>query len=73
MTGVEVLLHTTSLTGTNFSFGVALGDLDGDGYLDAFVANNGQANRVYINNGSGGFATFNRPYGYKSLATMALL
>ena len=33
------------------SEGVALGDLDGDGDLDAFVVNNPEANRVYINDG----------------------
>lgn len=36
------------------SYGVALGDLDGDGHLDAFVANSG-VNHVYINNGNGTF------------------
>jgi hypothetical protein len=35
---------------------VALGDVDGDGDLDVFVANNGQANRVWVNDGSGGFS-----------------
>ena len=35
--------------------GVALGDLDGDGDLDAFVVNYNQANQVYINDGSAGF------------------
>ena len=30
---------------------VALGDLNGDGYLDAFVVNtNGQPNKAYLNN-----------------------
>jgi hypothetical protein len=38
------------------SFGVALGDLDGDGDLDAFVANYGEPNKVYFNDGLGIFS-----------------
>ncbi len=43
------------------SQGVSLGDLDGDGDLDAFVANAGQSNSLYVNNGSGGFTPKNIP------------
>ena len=44
-----------ALTGGNNSSDVALGDLDGDGDLDAFVTNRNQPNRIYINNGMGDF------------------
>ena len=37
------------------SIKVALGDLDGDGDLDAFVTNSGQMNRIYENDGKGNF------------------
>ena len=37
--------------GYSGSFDVSLGDVDGDGDLDAFVANSGQGNRVWINQG----------------------
>ncbi len=43
--------------GSNWSLNVALGDLDGDGDLDAFVANTigRQANTIWLNEGSGRF------------------
>ena len=41
--------------GSSYSFGVSLGDVDGDGDFDAFVANKGQSNKVWINDGSGSF------------------
>ena len=34
---------------------MSLGDVDGDGDLDAFVANFSQGNRVWLNDGSGSF------------------
>ncbi len=37
--------------GNHASRGVSLGDVDGDGDLDAFVANYNQPNRVWLNQG----------------------
>ena len=41
--------------GDHLGYGVSHGDLDGDGDLDAFVANSHQGNRVWLNDGSGNF------------------
>jgi hypothetical protein len=52
--------HTGQLLGKNDSWAVALGDLDGDSDLDAFVGNGisigGQANTIWLNDGSGHFS-----------------
>jgi len=58
--GRGTFTETQSL-GSVDSIGVALGDVDGDGDLDAFVANmdydhsSGEANRVWQNDGTGTF------------------
>ncbi|HLF26949.1 MAG TPA: FG-GAP-like repeat-containing protein [Anaerolineae bacterium] len=47
---------TTSSFGAGNSTGIGLGDIDGDGDLDALVANyNGQAETAWLNDGAGNF------------------
>ncbi len=42
--------------GSSDSWSMALGDVDGDGDLDAFVTNLYQANKVWLNDGTGTFS-----------------
>ncbi len=53
------------LSGNDFSRDVTLGDVDGDGDLDALVANsNGEHNKVWLNDGTGHFS-FDNDSGHK--------
>jgi hypothetical protein len=62
--------------GSLFSLDVALGDLDGDGDLDAFVANyyagSGQSNTVWLNDGSGTFTDSGQYLGISASSDLAL-
>jgi hypothetical protein len=59
--------------GSESGFGVALGDLDGDGDLDAFVPNYSPTeNRVWMNNGASVFSSTNQLIGNSSSFAVAL-
>ncbi len=61
------------LLGISTSFDVTLGDLDGDGDLDAFVVNDdAQANRVWVNDGLGIFTDSGQLLGNSSSRAVAL-
>jgi hypothetical protein len=56
-TGVFADVTATAVPGLlDNTFAVVLGDVDGDGDLDAFVGNAGQQNRLHLNGGTGFFA-----------------
>ncbi len=51
--GPGIFLDSGQRMGISFTYGAALGDLNGDGTLDAFVVNDYEGNQVWLNNGSG--------------------
>ena len=59
---------SSQLLGNSSSFGLDLADLDGDGDLDTFVANNNQPNKVWVNDGDGTFTDSGQSLG-NSLST----
>ncbi|HSD85434.1 MAG TPA: FG-GAP-like repeat-containing protein, partial [Anaerolineae bacterium] len=53
--GPGIFLDSGQRMGLSFTLGVALGDLNGDGSLDALVTNFDQGDQVWLNNGAGLF------------------
>ncbi|MEX0894877.1 MAG: VCBS repeat-containing protein [Balneolaceae bacterium] len=66
----EDITESAGIAGTpgSWSTGVAMGDVNGDGYLDIYVSrvnylNKSGANQLFINNGDGTFAEMAAEYG----------
>ena len=64
--------HSIQSMGNASSFDVALGDLDGDGDLDAYIANYGSGNTVWTNDGNGIFADSGQSLGAANSLNVAL-
>ena len=62
--GTGVFEETGQSLGNRNSLRVTLGDVDGDGDLDAFVANLARANRVWLNDSGGNFIDSGQSLGY---------
>ena len=59
--------------GSTSSYGLSLGDLDGDGDMDAFEANiNSQPNKIWLNDGTGMFTDSGQTLGSQSSYCVAL-
>ena len=71
--GSGTFVDSGATIGNAYSLDVALGDLDADGDLDAFVANSEAAgNTVWLNNGSGGFVDSGQSLGSGNSSGVAL-
>jgi hypothetical protein len=70
--GTGVFSDSFQRLGTFYSIDGSLGDLDGDGDLDAFVGNSGVPNRVWLNDGSGTFSDSGQTLGISRTRALAL-
>jgi uncharacterized repeat protein (TIGR01451 family) len=67
------LFDSGQLLGSNWTVGAEVGDLDGDGDLDAFTANIlGEPNRVWLNDGAGNFTDSGQMLGNATSRDVAL-
>ena len=70
--GSGVFVDSGQSLGNHFSLGVTLGDVDGDGDLDALVASFGQGNRVWLGDGSGNFTDSGQSLGNHASGSVSL-
>ncbi len=70
---IPAYVDTLQSLGTDSSTSVVFGDVDRDGDMDMVVANFGQPNRVYTNNGSGSFTDSGQSLGADNNSTSIAL
>ncbi len=68
----DIYIDSGQILGNSNSEDVVLGDVDGDGDLDAFVANYNHANRVWLNDGSGLFTDSGQVLGNSQSIELAM-
>jgi hypothetical protein len=70
--GTALFADSGQLLGNERNFGTALGDLDGDGDLDAYLGNYGGSGRVFLNDGTGFYTDTGQTAGTYWTAGVAL-
>jgi len=70
--GTGTFADSGQTLGNEDSSHVALADFDGDGDLDAFVANMGTANQIWLNDGSGNYTDSGQTLGTAASNSVAL-
>ncbi len=70
--GAGIFIDSEQRLGFRSTTALALGDIDGDGDIDAFVGNNGEANRVWLNDGNATFTDSGQSLGTAATYAVAL-
>jgi len=70
--GTGIFTDSGQALGNSKSLALALGDVDGDGDLDAFVGNDEEAGKVWLNDGAGVFTDSLQTLGTSSVQAVAL-